>query len=69
MTVSMTLILGVYGSVNTRLGPNCSLLLQPNPLFVKYLKVARQFQCGSLVLLFMMMCDNLDRIVFIRWKS
>lgn len=37
--VSMTLILGVYGSVNMRLGPNCSILLHPNPLFVQYLKV------------------------------
>lgn len=37
--VSMTLILGVYGSVNLRLGPNCSLLLQPNPIFVQYITV------------------------------
>ncbi|KAE8099203.1 hypothetical protein FH972_017204 [Carpinus fangiana] len=37
--VSMTLILGVYGSVNLRLGPNCSLLLQPSPFFVQYMKV------------------------------
>ncbi|XVE76551.1 hypothetical protein DITRI_Ditri12bG0182500 [Diplodiscus trichospermus] len=37
--VSMTLILGVYGSVNKRLGPNCSLLIQPNPIFVQSVKV------------------------------
>ncbi|XP_062166652.1 E3 ubiquitin-protein ligase APD2 [Alnus glutinosa] len=37
--VSMTLILGVYGSVNLHLGPNCSLLLQPSPIFVQYIKV------------------------------
>ncbi|GLT69662.1 hypothetical protein SLA2020_417960 [Shorea laevis] len=37
--VSMTLILGVYGSVNLNLGPNCSLLLQPSPIFVQSIKV------------------------------
>ncbi|CAM8888934.1 unnamed protein product [Rhodiola kirilowii] len=37
--VSMTLILGVYGSSDVTLGPNCSLLLQPNPIFVQYVKV------------------------------
>ncbi|GMI81057.1 hypothetical protein HRI_001775000 [Hibiscus trionum] len=37
--VSMTLILGVYGAVNLQLGPNCSLLIQPNPLFVQSVKV------------------------------
>ncbi|KAK6231238.1 E3 ubiquitin-protein ligase APD1-4 [Theobroma cacao] len=37
--VSMTLILGVYGAVNIRVGPNCSLLLQPNPIFVQSVKV------------------------------
>ncbi|XWS55535.1 hypothetical protein CRYUN_Cryun09bG0008400 [Craigia yunnanensis] len=37
--VSMTLILGVYGAVNIRVGPNCSLLIQPNPIFVQSVKV------------------------------
>lgn len=37
--VSMTLILGVYGSARLQLGPNCSFLLQPNPIFVQYIKV------------------------------
>ncbi|XP_021289299.1 uncharacterized protein LOC110420346 isoform X1 [Herrania umbratica] len=37
--VSMTLILGVYGAANIRVGPNCSLLLQPNPIFVQSVKV------------------------------
>ncbi|KAG2690854.1 hypothetical protein I3843_09G205300 [Carya illinoinensis] len=37
--VSMTLILGVYGPVNILLGPSCSLLVQPNPIFVQYIKV------------------------------
>ncbi|KAF3449548.1 hypothetical protein FNV43_RR10277 [Rhamnella rubrinervis] len=36
--VSMTLILGVYGSVNLQLGPNCSHLFQPNPIFVQSIK-------------------------------
>ncbi|KAK1563246.1 hypothetical protein Q3G72_024723 [Acer saccharum] len=37
--VSMTLILGVYGSTNIRLGPNASILIEPNPLFVQTVKV------------------------------
>ncbi|KAE8726460.1 RING/U-box superfamily protein, putative isoform 4 [Hibiscus syriacus] len=37
--VSVTLILGVYGAVNIQFGPNCSLLIQPNPLFVQSVKV------------------------------
>ncbi|KAH7514628.1 hypothetical protein FEM48_Zijuj11G0109500 [Ziziphus jujuba var. spinosa] len=40
--VSMTLILGVYGSVTLELGPNCSLLLRPNPLFVQSIKVLKE---------------------------
>ncbi|KAF5940963.1 hypothetical protein HYC85_022130 [Camellia sinensis] len=34
-SLSMTLILGVYGSVNLQLGPNSSLLITPNTLFVE----------------------------------
>ncbi|KAJ4704440.1 RING/U-box superfamily protein [Melia azedarach] len=37
--VSMTLILGVYGPTSIRLGPNASILIQPNPLFVQKVKV------------------------------
>ncbi|KAM6550645.1 hypothetical protein CsatB_000453 [Cannabis sativa] len=37
--ISMTIILGVYGSVNVQLGPNCSLLLQPNCIFVQSMKL------------------------------
>ncbi|XVF76823.1 hypothetical protein PTKIN_Ptkin13bG0297800 [Pterospermum kingtungense] len=37
--VSMTLILGVYGTLNIRIGPNGSLLIQPNPFFVQSVKV------------------------------
>ncbi|KAJ7964188.1 RING/U-box superfamily protein [Quillaja saponaria] len=36
---SMTLILGLYGSVNLQLGPNCSCLIEINPIFVKSIKV------------------------------
>lgn len=39
VTVSMTLILGVYGSVTLQLGPNSSILVQPSPLFVQSVKV------------------------------
>jgi hypothetical protein len=35
----MTLILGVYGSMRLTLGPKCSILLPPNPLFVQSIKV------------------------------
>ncbi|KAJ0089241.1 hypothetical protein Patl1_31340 [Pistacia atlantica] len=37
--VSMTLILGVYGAANVRLGPNASILIRPNPFFVQTIKV------------------------------
>lgn len=37
--VSMTLILGVYGPASLQLGPNSSILIKPNPLFVKNIKV------------------------------
>lgn len=37
--VSMTLILGVYGPVEVQLGPNSSLLLQPNAIFVQSIKM------------------------------
>lgn len=37
--MSMTLILGVYGSSSLELGPNSSILLQPSPIFVQSVKV------------------------------
>ncbi|XP_019460162.1 PREDICTED: uncharacterized protein LOC109359922 [Lupinus angustifolius] len=37
--VAMTMILGVYGSRNHVLGPESSLVFQPSPLFVQYVKV------------------------------
>ncbi|KAK4253266.1 hypothetical protein QN277_010590 [Acacia crassicarpa] len=37
--VSMTMVLGVYGSMNLLLSPSASILLQPNPLFVQSIKV------------------------------
>lgn len=39
----MTLILGVYGSVSLRVGPNSSILIRPNPIFVQSLKVISLF--------------------------
>ncbi|KAL4606228.1 hypothetical protein ACB092_09G086400 [Castanea dentata] len=50
--VSMTLILGVYGSVNLQLGPNCSLLLEPNPIFVQYIKVEELNDSGPGLVLY-----------------
>ncbi|CAJ1805953.1 unnamed protein product [Sphenostylis stenocarpa] len=37
--VSMTMILGVYGSMNIMLGPSSSIVFQPSPVFVQSLKV------------------------------
>lgn len=45
---SMTLILGLYGSINLELGPNCSRLIQTNPIFVQSIKVMSRFSFLSL---------------------
>ncbi|XP_019162856.1 PREDICTED: uncharacterized protein LOC109159226 [Ipomoea nil] len=37
--VSMTLIWGVYGTSNLQLGPNSSIMIKPNPLFVEQITV------------------------------
>ncbi|CAI9774803.1 unnamed protein product [Fraxinus pennsylvanica] len=37
--ISMTLIFGVYGFVNVKLGPSSSILIKPNQLFVDLIKV------------------------------
>ncbi|XP_057983454.1 E3 ubiquitin-protein ligase APD2 [Malania oleifera] len=37
--VSVTMMMGVYGTTSLRLGPSCSLLIQPNPLFTQFVKV------------------------------
>lgn len=39
VSVSVTLMLGLYGSSTLSLGPNCSLQIRGNPLFVEYVKV------------------------------
>ncbi|KAG6771672.1 hypothetical protein POTOM_023054 [Populus tomentosa] len=39
----MTLILGVFGSMRLTLGPKCSILLPPNPLFVQSIKVEQLY--------------------------
>ncbi|XP_065852976.1 E3 ubiquitin-protein ligase APD2 isoform X2 [Euphorbia lathyris] len=48
--VSMTLILGVYGAVSVTIGPNSSVLIQPNPLFVQSIKVQELDSNPGLVL-------------------
>lgn len=53
----MTLVLGVYGSVNLRLGPNSSILVQPNALFVQSLKVCYNFTFTC----YLTMIDDLAR--------
>ncbi|XP_038719176.1 E3 ubiquitin-protein ligase APD2-like isoform X2 [Tripterygium wilfordii] len=37
--VSITLILGVYGSLSLRFGPSSSILIRPSPIFVQSIKV------------------------------
>ncbi|RDX97969.1 putative E3 ubiquitin-protein ligase XBAT34, partial [Mucuna pruriens] len=37
--MSMTMILGVYGSMTIVLGPKSSIVFQPSPVFVQFLKV------------------------------
>ncbi|XP_058739747.1 E3 ubiquitin-protein ligase APD2-like [Vicia villosa] len=37
--VAVTMIMGVYGSMTMVLGPCSSIVLQPNPVFVQYVKV------------------------------
>lgn len=37
--VSMTLIMGIFGSEDLQIGPYSSILLNPNPIFVSYLKM------------------------------
>ncbi|XP_047334608.1 E3 ubiquitin-protein ligase APD2-like [Impatiens glandulifera] len=44
---SMTLILGVYGSVTYQIGPNSSFLINPNHLFVDYIKVEQLGEVNS----------------------
>ncbi|XP_044482212.1 protein SMAX1-LIKE 6-like isoform X4 [Mangifera indica] len=49
---SMTMILGIYGSVDLQLGPNYSRLIQTNSIFVQSIKVEEldQQSSGSLIL-------------------
>ncbi|RHN46463.1 hypothetical protein MtrunA17_Chr7g0242481 [Medicago truncatula] len=37
--VAVIMVMGVYGSMSVVLGPCSSLILQPNPMFVQYVKV------------------------------
>nr|TKS13369.1 hypothetical protein D5086_0000056820 [Populus alba] len=50
--VSMTLILGVFGSMRLTLGPKCSILLPPNPLFVQSIKVEQLYDTNPGLMLY-----------------
>uniref|UniRef100_A0A6N2KJ53 RING-type domain-containing protein n=1 Tax=Salix viminalis TaxID=40686 RepID=A0A6N2KJ53_SALVM len=50
--VSMTLILGVYGAMRLSLGPKCSILLQPNPIFVQSIKVEQLYDTNPGLMLY-----------------
>ncbi|CAI9097237.1 OLC1v1033613C1 [Oldenlandia corymbosa var. corymbosa] len=45
--VCMVMIMGVYGSVTIILGPNSSILIKPNPLFVEYVEIEESYEEGS----------------------
>ncbi|KAJ6922543.1 hypothetical protein NC652_016247 [Populus alba x Populus x berolinensis] len=48
----MTLILGVFGSMRLTLGPKCSILLPPNPLFVQSIKVEQLYDTNPGLMLY-----------------
>ncbi|KAJ6316103.1 hypothetical protein OIU78_019393 [Salix suchowensis] len=50
--VSMTMILGVYGAMSLTLGPKCSVLLQPNPIFVQSIKVEQLYDTNPGLILY-----------------
>ncbi|KAG6769589.1 hypothetical protein POTOM_025239 [Populus tomentosa] len=50
--VSMTLILGVYGSMRLTLGPKCSILLPRNPLLVQSMKVEQLYDTNPGLMLY-----------------
>ncbi|XP_011019119.1 PREDICTED: uncharacterized protein LOC105121941 isoform X2 [Populus euphratica] len=52
LSLSMTLILGVYGSTRLTLGPKCSILLPPNPLFVQSIKVEQLYDTNPGLMLY-----------------
>ncbi|KAJ6699457.1 E3 UBIQUITIN-PROTEIN LIGASE APD1-RELATED [Salix purpurea] len=52
LSVSMTLILGVYGAMRLSLGPKCSILLQPNPIFVQSIKVEQLYDTNPGLMLY-----------------
>lgn len=56
VTVSVTMILGVYGSMVIVLGPDSSIVFQPSPLFVQYVKVSFSYH---MLLLFFFICFDL----------
>jgi NhaP-type Na+/H+ or K+/H+ antiporter len=44
-SVSMTLILGLYGTTNVWLGPNSSFLIKPTSVFVQNVIVCSLLSC------------------------
>lgn len=58
VTVSVTMILGVYGSMVIVLGPDSSIVFQPSPVFVQYVKVS--FSYRMLLLLFVFLCFRFE---------
>jgi hypothetical protein len=50
ITVAVTMIMGVYGSMSVALGPCSSIVFQPNPVFVQYVKVSFSYYMPMLFL-------------------
>ncbi|KAL9374343.1 hypothetical protein Peur_033963 [Populus x canadensis] len=50
--VSMTMILGVFGAMSLTLGPKCSVLLQPTPIFVQSIKVEQLYDTNPGLILY-----------------
>ncbi|KAK2361089.1 RING/U-box superfamily protein [Trifolium repens] len=48
--VAVTMIMGVYGSMSVALGPCSSIVFQPNPVFVQYVKVENLQENPGLIL-------------------
>ncbi|KAL3536519.1 hypothetical protein ACH5RR_004980 [Cinchona calisaya] len=50
--VSMTMILGVYGSASLLLGPYSSVLIEPNSFFVEYVKISEIYEAANGLMLY-----------------
>ncbi|CAI8612844.1 unnamed protein product [Vicia faba] len=65
--VAVTMIMGVYGSMTMVLGPCSSIVLQPNPVFVEYVKVENLEPNPGLVLYGTYQYPPLDVVSF--WRE